>query len=105
MTTCEPLQLTLQCPIPNESQNQLGVALQGQLSILRSRDCIPTIVYVEPAKSWQGLTTAVPCMMINLGGAGDPLAKVDAKIRLIKKLYGSVKSTLPWSLPQVWSKI
>ena len=34
VTTCEPLQLTLQCLIPNQSQNQLGLALQGQLSIL-----------------------------------------------------------------------
>jgi len=101
VTTCEPLQLTLQCPIPSESQNQLGLALQGQLSILRSRDFVPTIVYVDPAKGWQGLTTAFPSVTIDLGGAGDHLAKVDAKIRRIKELYRSVKSTLAWNLPQV----
>ena len=101
VTTCEPLQLTLQCPIPSESQNQLGLALQGQLSILRSRNFIPTIVYVDPAKGWQGLTTAFPGVTIDLGGAGDHLAKVDAKIRRNKELYRSVKSTLAWNLPQV----
>ena len=33
ITTCEPLQLTLQCGITSESQTQLGLALQGHLSI------------------------------------------------------------------------
>jgi len=101
VTTSEPLQLTLQCPIINESQNQLGLALQGQLIILRSQSIEPTIVYVDPAKGWQGLTTAFPGVTIDLGGAGDHLAKVDAKIRHIKELYRSVKKTLPWKLPQV----
>ena len=104
LVTFEPLQLTLQCPIPNESQNQLGFALQGQLSILRSRNFIPTIVYVDPAKGFQGLTTAFPGVPIDLGGAGDHVAKVDTKIRRIKELYRCVKSSLPWKLPQTMVK-
>ena len=70
----------------------------------RSRSFEPTIVYVDPAKGWQGLTTAFPGVTIDLGGAGDHLAKVDAKIRRIKELYRSVKNTLPWKLPQVMIK-
>ena len=34
ITTCEPLQLTLQCSLTSESQTQLGLGLQGHLSIL-----------------------------------------------------------------------
>jgi uncharacterized protein VirK/YbjX len=37
VTVCEPLQLTLQCKIEQETQQVLGMALQGQLELLRSR--------------------------------------------------------------------
>jgi len=104
LTTCEPLQLTLQCPINNESQNQLGLALQGHLDFLRSRNFIPTIVYTDPAKAFRGLVTFFPGVTIDVGGAGDHLAKVDAKIRRVKELYRSVKHSLPWKLPSIMVK-
>jgi hypothetical protein len=37
ITVCEPLCLTLQVYIERESQSMLGMALQGQLELLRSR--------------------------------------------------------------------
>jgi len=99
ITTSEPLQLTLQCPIASETQNQLGLALQGHLDFLRSRNFVPTIVYTDPAKAFRGLVTSFPGVTIDVGGAGDHLAKVDAKIRRIKEVYRSVKHGLPWKLP------
>jgi hypothetical protein len=37
---CEPLQLTLQCRNERELQNELGMALQGQLELLRSHSFV-----------------------------------------------------------------
>ena len=100
VTTCEPLQLTLQCPITSESQNQLGLGLQGHLSILRSKGFVPTIIYTDPAKGFTGLVGAFAGVLVDTSGAGDNVPKVDAKIRRIKELYRCVKSGLPWMLPK-----
>jgi hypothetical protein len=40
----DPINLTLQSKIERESKQELGLGLQGQLAILRSRDFKPTIV-------------------------------------------------------------
>ena len=87
ITTCEPLQLTLQCPLTSESQNQLGLGLQGQLNILQSHGFIPTIIYTDPAKGLTSLVGAFPGVVLDPSGAGDHVGKVDAKIRRIKELY------------------
>jgi hypothetical protein len=100
ITTCEPLQLTLQCHITSESQNQLGLGLQGHLSILRAKGFIPNIIYTDPAKGFTGLVGAFPGVLVDTSGAGDNVPKVDAKIRRIKELYRSVKNGLPWTLPK-----
>jgi hypothetical protein len=47
-TVCELLQLTIQCRIKQETQNILGLTLQGQLELLRSRGFIPTTVHTDP---------------------------------------------------------
>jgi len=104
ITTCEPLQLTLQCPITSESQNQLGLGLQGQLNILQSRGFIPTIIHTDPARGFTSLVGAFPGVIFDPSGAGDHVAKVDAKIRRIKELYRSVKNGLPWKLPSTMVK-
>jgi len=44
-----PLNLTLQYKVERESRQELGLELQGQLAILRSRNFNPTIM-LEPAK-------------------------------------------------------
>jgi hypothetical protein len=66
ITVCKPLQLTIQNHIERETQNELGIALQSQLNLLHSRGLVPTI--------------------IDIGGAGDYISEVDAKIWRIKEL-------------------
>jgi hypothetical protein len=46
------------------------------------------------------MTQDFPGVEIDVGGAGDYVLKVDAKIRRIKETYRKVKSGLPWELPQ-----
>ena len=104
VTTCEPLQLTLQCPLTSESHNQLGIGLQGQLNILQSQGFIPTIIYTDPAKGFTSLVGAFPGVVLDPSGAGDHVAKADAKIRRIKELHRSVKNGLPWKLPATMVK-
>ena len=45
------------------------------------------------------MTTQFPGVVIDIGGAGDYVSKVDVKIHCIKELYRSVKAGLPWKLP------
>ena len=80
-------------------QNQLGLGLQGRLSILHAKGFIPKIIYTDPAKGFTGLIGAFPGVLVDTSGAGDNIPKFDAKIRRIKKLYRSVKNGLPWTLP------
>ncbi len=49
----ELFQLTLQTLLKNEMANQLGLGLQGQLSLLRTRGFQPTVVYVDPQTGFQ----------------------------------------------------
>ena len=93
-----------QCFITSESTNQLGLGLQGHINNLRSRGFNPTVVYTDPGSGFRSLTTAFPGTLIDISGAGDYVAKVDAKIRRIKELYRSVKNGLPWKLPNILVK-
>jgi hypothetical protein len=96
---CEPLQLTLQCKFERETQQVLGMTLQGQLELLRSRGFIPTIVHTDSQSVFRALPTQFPGVVIDIEGAGDYVSKVDAKIWHIKELYRSVNTVLPWKLP------
>jgi hypothetical protein len=100
ISVCEPLQLTLQCPLESESKNQLGLALQGHMDILRERGFIPTVVYTDPQRAFTSLTGSFPGVVIDTGGAKDNVAKVDAKIRRVKELFRSVKESLSWKIPK-----
>jgi hypothetical protein len=99
VTVCEPLQLTLQCKIERETQQVLGMALQVQLELLRSRGFIPTVVHTDLQSAFRTLTTQFPGVVVDIGGAGDYVSKVDVKIRRIKELYRSVKAGI-WSRTQ-----
>jgi hypothetical protein len=57
------------------------------------------MVYMDPQSAFRSLTMQCPGVVIDIGGAGDYISKVDAKIRRIKELYRSMKSGLPWKLP------
>jgi hypothetical protein len=104
ITVCEPLQLTLQCKIERERQNQLGMTLQGQLDLLQSHGFIPTIVYTDPQSAFRSMTNMFPGVIIDISGAGDHVWKLNAKIRRIKELYRSVKSGLAWQLPNIMAR-
>jgi hypothetical protein len=94
VTVCEPLQLTLQCNIESETQGVLSLALHGQLELLHSRGFIPTMVCMNPQSAFRSLMTQYPGVVIDIGGAGYYVSKVDGKIRRIKELYRSMKSGL-----------
>jgi hypothetical protein len=89
----------LQCKIEQETQQVLGITLQGKLELLCSRGFVPTIVHTYQLSAFCALTTQFPGVVIDVGGAGDYVSKVDAKIRHIKELYRNVKEGLPWKLP------
>ncbi len=77
----DPLNLTMQTKIDSESRNKLGLALQGQLLLLRTRGCLPRIVYTDPQSAFRSMTIDFPSVEIDVGGAANYVAKVDPKIR------------------------
>jgi hypothetical protein len=104
VSATEPLNLTLQSEIENEGKLALGMALQGQLAVLRSRGYVPELVYTDPQSSFKAMTEDFPGVTIDVGGMGDYVTKVDAKIRRVKDTYRKVKLGLPWKLPDVLVK-
>jgi len=104
ITVCDPLNLTLQTPVDRETADVLGLALQGHLQVLRERAFTPKIVHVDPASAFTALRTQFPGVIIDVGGARDFVAKVDAKIRRIKDTYRSVKAGLPYPLAKARAK-
>jgi hypothetical protein len=86
ISATEPLNLTLQSHIENEGKLALGIGLQGQLAVLRSRGFLPETVYTDPYSTFRSMTQDFPGVAIDVGGANDYLAKVDAKIRKIKEM-------------------
>jgi hypothetical protein len=82
-----------------ESRHDLGMGLQGQLAILRSKNFNPNIIYVDPQSAFRTMTQDFPGVEVDVGGAADYVLKVDAKIRRIKETYRKVKHGLPWRLP------
>jgi hypothetical protein len=85
-------------------QNELGLALQSQLNLLCSRGFTPTIVHMDPQSVFHALEGQFPEVVIDIGGAGDYISKVDAKIQWIKELYRSVKAGLKWKFPPMLIK-
>ncbi len=100
VSVADPLNLTLQSCVASESRQDLGMALQGQLTVLRIRGYVPTVVYTDPQSAFKSITQDFPGIEIDIGGAGDYVAKVDAHIRRVKEMYRTVKAGLPWMLPR-----
>jgi hypothetical protein len=99
VSVVEPLQLTIQAHLQNETADQLGLGLQGHLNLLRSRGFQPTVIHTDPKAGFHTLVGQFPGVILDIGGAKDFVSKVDNKIRRIKELYRSVKAGLPWTLP------
>jgi len=104
VTVCDPLQLIMSTHIDRETGDQLGLALQGQLDLLRSRGFIPTVIYTDPAPGFQRLVNHFPGVIVDTGGAQDTNANIDIRIRRIKELCRSVKESLLWKLPKTLVK-
>jgi hypothetical protein len=104
VSTVDPLNLTLQTAVENQTKDVLGLGLQGQLAVLQSRDFKPTIVYMDPHSWFRAMTQDFPGVEIDIGGKGDHVSKVDMKIRRIKETYRKVKHGLPWKLLQEFVK-
>jgi hypothetical protein len=104
VSVVDPLNLMLQCKLEKESRHDLGMGLQGQLAILRSRNFNPNIVYVDPQSAFRAMMQDFLAVKVDVGGAADYVSKVDAKIRRIKETYRKVKHGLPWKLPRVLVK-
>ncbi len=98
----EPLQLTIQAHIQNETASQLGLGIQGHLGVLRPRGFQPTTIYTGPQAGFHTLVGQFPNVNVDIGGAKDFVSKVHSKIRRIKELYHSIKAGLPWTLPSVF---
>ncbi len=99
VSVVEPLQLTIQAHLQNETATQLGLGIQGHLGILRARGFQPTTIFTDPQAGFRTLVGQFPGVNLDIGGAKDFVSKVDQKIRRIKELYRSVKAGLPWTLP------
>jgi len=83
ITVCEPLQLVIQSPIERETALVLGNALQNQIELLRSRGFNPIRVHADPQSAFWNLTAKFENIVIDTGGAGDYVPKVDVQIRRI----------------------
>jgi hypothetical protein len=76
VSVSDPLNLTLQSKIDNESHTTLGLALQGQLALLRSQEFVPMIVYTDPHSTFRSMTQDFLGVEIDIGGAGNYVAQV-----------------------------
>ena len=99
ITLSEPLGLTLVSPVASEKTDDLGLAFQEQVSLLRSHGFAPTVAYLDPQPGFQPLRGQITGVEVDVCGAGDHMDKVDLKIRRLKETIRSVQAGLPWSLP------
>ena len=58
---------------------------------------------MDPASAFMALRTQFPGVLLDVGGAKDYVAKIDAKMRRVKETYRSVKARLVWKLP--WAHV
>jgi hypothetical protein len=58
----------------------------------------------DPHSTFRSMTQDFSGVAIDVGGANDYVAKVDAKIRRLKETYRNVKLGSPWKLPKVLVK-
>jgi hypothetical protein len=87
VTVTEPLNPTMQPLIDSETRTTLGLSLQSQLKLLRSRGFIPTLVYTDPQSTFKSMKQEFAGVEIDEGGAKNYVSKVDAKIGRIKETY------------------
>lgn len=70
ITASNPLNLTIQTKIENKGCTMLGMALQGQLALLRPRGFTPSLVYTDPHSTFQSMTQDFQVVEIDVGVQG-----------------------------------
>jgi hypothetical protein len=80
VSICSPLELTIISHAPNLSTEMLGMCLQKQINLLRSRSFEAKRILINPHKSLMALVGGFLGTVIDACGAGDHLDKIDAKI-------------------------
>ena len=95
VSTTDSLNLLMQNKIENEKTTHLGLALQEQLNLLRSRDFQPRVVHTDPHSSFRALVEQFPGVEIDFGGSGDHVPKIDIKILWLKEVRHCVLPGLP----------
>lgn len=99
VTLATPLGLVMVNAVKNQSANELGGALLAQVKTLRSRGFDVQVAHVDPQSSLRALQGQFESFQLEVGGAGDHLELVDAKIRRLKEMMRSVIAGLPYKLP------
>jgi hypothetical protein len=102
MSLVHPLELVivtqLRAPRP-ESADNIGLALQNQLTAIRSHGFRPTRVFADPQRGLAALVGQFAGVEIDISGAGDHIDRVDVRIRRLKEIIRSVQSDIPWEIP------
>jgi len=93
ISATEPLDLMLQSHLENKGKLALGMALQGQLAVLRSQGFVPEIVYKDLHSTFRSMTQDFPGVGIDVGGAIDYVARrlQEGAARSIWRLCRSVR--------------
>ena len=84
VTLAEPLGLLMVNNLETQTANEIGGALVSHASALRSRGYDVQVAHVDPQSSMRTLQGQFETFELDVGGAGDHLEKVDAKIYLTK---------------------
>jgi hypothetical protein len=85
----------IQLAIESGTRTNLGLSLQSQLGLLRSRCFVPTSVFIDPKSAFNSRKQEFVGVELDLGGANDYASKVDAKIMRINEAYQCIKHGFP----------
>ena len=95
----DPLNMIMSHALQNQTADALGKSLSSMISLLASQGFQVTRIVCDAHASFKALVGTIPGVMIDVGGAGDCVPKVDIRIRRIEEVMRSVNNSLPWKLP------
>ena len=93
-----PLELTIISHVKTEDTNNLGLALQAHVTLLRTCGFEVVRVEVDPQRALSNLSGSFPGVEVDVSGAGDHLPKIDIKIRRVKEMGRCIIAGLLWNL-------
>ena len=86
--------------MPSTTTSEIGLALQGQINVLKSHGYNVGTVHMDPQRGVTSLKGQILGAVIDESGAGDHTPILDAKIRRLKEMIRSVLAALPWKCPR-----